>query len=159
MLRKLRTARTFTPGDWWLLAQAGWLLLVTDLGLRWRSFRQVQALLAVPHPPAPPANADVAIRRVMRLVDVAARYHVYPMTCLRRALVSQRLVVERGIAAELKVGVRKENGQLDAHAWLEYDGAPMGDARDVADRFAPLTAAERTYAQEPGSIENLESSA
>lgn len=154
MLRKLQTAHRITPGEGWLLAQAWWLLLATDLGLRWRSFRHVQAILAVPRPPAPPADADAAIRRVTRLVDIAARHHLYPMTCLRRALVLQWLLGQRGILADLRIGVHKETGGLVAHAWLEYNGAPVGDARDVADRFAPLAAPERTYAQEPCSTEN-----
>jgi len=36
------------------------------------------------------------------------------------------MLAHSGIATELKIGVRKEAGQLSAHAWLEYQGNTGG---------------------------------
>ena len=63
-------------------------------------------------------------------------------------LVAQALARERdrlvlcekvpGIAAELRVGIGKTAPQLEAHAWVEVDGAPLNDAADVAARYPPF---------------------
>jgi hypothetical protein len=62
------------------------------------------------------------------------------MACLPRSLVLQRFLVKRGTAAELRIGVRKEEERLLAHAWLEAEGRPLCEARDVEGRFVPLVA-------------------
>jgi hypothetical protein len=140
--RKLRAARRFSAGDWRVLARAWCLLLLVDVGLRVLPFRRVQRVV----PPVAYGLAGsaeetaAAIRRLRRLVDIAARNHLYPMTCLRRALVLQRMLAQRGIATKLQFGVRKEAGALAAHAWLEYDGQPIGQPEAIAARYAPLAA-------------------
>ena len=60
------------------------------------------------------------------------------MTCLRRALTLQRLLAKRGISTELKIGARKDNGQLNAHAWLEYQGQIIGEPEEITERFSVL---------------------
>lgn len=40
-------------------------------------------------------------------------------SCLRQALVLAWLLSGHGIAATLRIGVKKDDGQLQAHAWLE----------------------------------------
>lgn len=37
---------------------------------------------------------------------------------------------------DLRIGVKLDQGRLDAHAWVEADGIPINDAPDVAQRFA-----------------------
>jgi hypothetical protein len=58
------------------------------------------------------------------------------MTCLRRSLVLQKMLSKRGIATELKIGVRKEAGQLSAHAWVEYQGKSLGEIERVNEQFS-----------------------
>ena len=81
------------PAERRLLAQAWFLLLAVDIGLRLLSFPALRRRLALRTPrPAPPAEQiEPAIRRTASLVDRAARHHLYPMTCLRRSLALQRL--------------------------------------------------------------------
>ena len=38
--------------------------------------------------------------------------------CLVRALVARRMLLKRSFASTLYMGVRMENGELKAHAWL-----------------------------------------
>jgi len=71
-----------------------------------------------------------------QLVGIAARRGLWRATCLPRALTLWRLLRHQGLRAELRIGVRKEAGLLDAHAWVEYDGLPLDDASDVAERYA-----------------------
>jgi hypothetical protein len=40
------------------------------------------------------------------------------------------------MATELRIGVRKSAGALEAHAWVEYQGLVLNDRDDVCQRFA-----------------------
>lgn len=142
--RKLRRALSLPPQDWRRLWQAWWLLVGVDLGLRLLPFRRVQAwLVETPQcaAPLPPEQAQAVIEHTAWLVDVARRYHPARYTCLRRALVLQRLLYREGVATQLRFGVRKEGGQLQAHAWLEFQGQPVGDPEALTGRFVPLAEA------------------
>lgn len=139
--RKLRAFLSLSNQDRWLLLQAWWLLLGVDLGLRLLPFRRLQSLLANHAPTAATAQwagAAALIGRLHWLVRLAGRNHLYPMTCLRRALALQRLLALHGVPAELRFGVQKENGGLTAHAWLEYQGLPIGEPEVLTGRYAPL---------------------
>ena len=71
---------------------------------------------------------------------IASRNHLVPMTCLRRALTLQWLLVRRGIQTELRIGVKKNSNQrIEAHAWLEYSGTPIGEPEVVTERYAILS--------------------
>ena len=64
------------------------------------------------------------------------------MTCLRQALVLQRMLRASGADAHLRIGVRKDAGALEAHAGVECDGRAMIEHRNTQDYFLPLTAVE-----------------
>jgi hypothetical protein len=142
MLHKLGTARKLSRAEWGGFLQAWTLLLAVDLGLRLLPFPRLRAW-AAPKSDAYSQNisdeaARAQIRQVRARVAQAARNHLYPMTCLRRSLVLQRMLRRRGIPTELRLGVRKEDGTLQAHAWLEYQGQPVGEAEDLGEKYAGL---------------------
>jgi len=133
-IRKLRAALTFSPHDWRILLQAWALLLLTDWALRLLPFpriRDAAARVAKRRTAQPEADAASIIRRTQQMVHIAARNHLYPMSCLRRALVLQRLLGRQGVATELQFGVQKEKeaNDLKAHAWLAY--ADFGTGLDT----------------------------
>ena len=152
---KLRTARTFSRHDWWILFQAWFLLLAVDLGLRVLPFPWIQR--AVGHGRrgiGNPREREVTgtIQCLGRLVSIAARHHLYRMLCLRRSLVLQWLLCRRGIIADLRFGVQKEADDFSAHAWLEHEGQPISEPQAVAARFAPLAAWETNRRAAPPAI-------
>ena len=74
---------------------------------------------------------------------MAARHHLYKMSCLRQALVLQRMLIKHGIVTELRFGVSKESADtLEAHAWLEYEGQAIGESQNWPARFTSLTPQE-----------------
>jgi hypothetical protein len=80
--------------------------------------------------------APEAAERVARAVERAGReYSLYPVDCLVRSLVVVFLLRRRGMAAELRLGVRTLTGRFEAHAWVEHGGAPLGEDADVARVF------------------------
>ena len=135
---RLARFRALAPSDRRLVIAATALLPMVALGIRAVGLRRVQALLAPMASIARPASArnlDRA-RRIARLVAAAARHGPYHAKCLPLSLTLQRLLRGEGIESELRLGVRKDGGALLAHAWVEYDGTPLLEARDVHERFA-----------------------
>lgn len=112
-------------------------MLVFDIGLRTRPFPELQAYAAQPcsRPIQSPEKTGRLIHTLNDAVDHARYNHLYPMTCLRRALTLQKMLAQRGISADLKIGVRKEAGQLSAHAWLEHQGKPIGELKQIKEQY------------------------
>jgi hypothetical protein len=140
MLHKLRSASRLSPTDWLYFMQAWAWLLFFDLGLRTRPFPILQAFASRvgSHATTPPEQTNNLILALKTAVDHARYNHLYPMTCLRRALTLQKMLARRGLAAELKIGVHKEKDRLSAHAWLEYLGQPIGEPEQITEQYATL---------------------
>jgi hypothetical protein len=145
---KLGAAAALPAGDWLILIEAWALLPVVDVMLRRRPFPLVQAW-AGRRSRRPgvmkKGGQGEGIRRAERmryLVDAAANNHLYRLTCLRRALVLQRLLGQRGIGSELRFGVQKSETGLEAHAWVEVEGQAVGEKPGRLAQFTPLAASE-----------------
>jgi hypothetical protein len=68
-------------------------------------------------------------------INAAARYPRPWARCLQRSLALCLLLERRGFNTQLKIGVRKSGGDLEAHAWVEYFGKVLNDSQDVACNF------------------------
>jgi hypothetical protein len=112
------------------------LLPVFWLGLRLYGLARFQARLERSPLVARQEPKLEELAALGRLVNAAAHYTFAPGTCLTRSLLLRRLLRRRGINADLRIGVRFVQGKLDAHAWVEYQGIPINDKQDVAQRFA-----------------------
>ena len=140
-----RPSRSFVR--WWGLnpperaaALAGlWRITAVTWQLRTRGFGETLARLdsATGHrrrgPPAPN-------ERLARIVDRLGQGVPWRTTCLHRSLTLAWMLRERGVPAEMRIGVGKDNAReaLLFHAWVEIDGLVVNDSPDVADRFAPF---------------------
>ena len=118
-----------------MLAWCGIACVTTLLRTPWRERLFRPRPLAV----ARPQDAG-RVDALVRVVASAANHHVKAVTCLERSLVLQWLLRRQGCPAELRIGVRPDIAGLDAHAWVEIDGEPVNDRRDIAQAFAPLVA-------------------
>ena len=101
-----------------------------------------RALNPAPEPAAPTSRAQALA--VTRLVRAVARRLPGSPSCLTTSLVGFALLRARGIASELRFGVRLRAGDLEAHAWLEVRGAVVGDPPAVGACFPPLHGALST---------------
>lgn len=124
------------------------MLPLTALALRLIGLRRLQSLLnhfSVPNGNNGPAiQAGDSLResqRIARIVNAAARHGPYRANCLSRSLVASCLLRRRAIACDLRIGVRKEDGRFEAHAWIEHNGAVVNDGIDVRQRFVSFDGA------------------
>jgi len=135
--------------------QALLLLPLTVFALRWMNFQRWQSILAHLAPISPSRNglpsvapgaeerlqADVHSQRARataRMLSAAAQRSLLPSTCLHNSLVLWWLLRRRGIESELHIGGRKENGRLEAHAWVEVAGQALNETDDLRHRFTPF---------------------
>lgn len=140
MKHKWRTVRALPLADWGALLQAWFALGVAGILLRLWPLARLQEL-AIGRRACALLSADEALQvatRLHRLVESAARYQPLPTHCLERALVLYWLLGRRGIETEFCIGVHRQGGGLLGHAWVAYRGHPIGQATDVAARYAPL---------------------
>lgn len=72
------------------------------------------------------------LRSVFRLALPAARAKRRPAATLLR------LLGQLGIVSDLKLGVRREDGRVEGHAWVELEGTAINEPSDPDEDFRPL---------------------
>ena len=128
-----------------LLLQAVVLLPTIRLGLRVIGLQQVQTVLRRLLPTTQrrversKSPTPARVTEAARLVEMASRHTVLANTCLHRSLALWWLLGRRGFDCSLRVGVRKDGGHFNAHAWVEYRGAVLNDHPAVGQDYVPLT--------------------
>ena len=73
-----------------------------------------------------------------RLVRIAAERGPYRAKCLEQSLVLRWLLLRQGIEARILFGARKEDEQMQAHAWVEVNGMALNEDDGVYRDFSPL---------------------
>ena len=123
-----------------LFLRATVLLPLVSFSLRWRGFRATQAALqrflsnAMPEQDSGRAQARAAL--TARMVNSADRHGFFYSSCLAKSLTLWWLLERQGIASHLRVGIRKENEKLQAHAWIERDGAVLNEPEEHHRHYA-----------------------
>lgn len=123
MKLKLQKFFLLPRDDQLLFFQAGFLLMVIRLALWLLPFPDLIRLTARrKRPRNSPLHDDPArVNKIAWAVKSAAPC-IPRATCLTQALAAQSLLKSRGIPAELRIGVAKdERGQFQAHAWISID--------------------------------------
>jgi hypothetical protein len=73
---------------------------------------------------------------VASVVNRVASHLPIRTNCLDRAIALAWLLSRRGLAADLRIGVRKDGASIGAHAWIEHDGVVLLDGE--AEHYLPL---------------------
>lgn len=139
--RRLRRFARLSNADRRLLARSFVALAVVDLGLRTRGFQRLieSAQSAAVWAPRSVHQADVLrAQRYARWLNIASRFHLVPAHCLHRSLALHNWLLNEGLPSNLRIGVRKEDGELKAHAWIELGGQAIGDRSDAVAGFKLL---------------------
>lgn len=87
--------------------------------------------------PASKIFDEQLIREIVRAVRIASDYTPYA-SCLPQALAARKLLEDYGQSSELKIGVSKNEGNFEAHAWLEIDGRIVIGRERMHSRYAVL---------------------
>ena len=139
-MRELAKLRALTGAERRLLLVCLVATPVVAAGLALFGFRRVHTVMARRSRPRsarfPTAQAaEARARSAANVVAIAAGRGPVRATCLRRSLLLWWLLKRDGIETVVRVGVNRDAGTLNAHAWVEHLGRPVNDADDIALRF------------------------
>jgi hypothetical protein len=96
-----------------------------------------------------PAEELHHARRYAHWIDVAARHHAFRPTCLRCSLVLHQWLRREGIPSELRIGLRKIEGDVAGHAWVVLHGEIVNDSPDWVGGFTPLVSSGPEFTSWP----------
>jgi hypothetical protein len=136
---KILKALNLPNRDRSLLLQAGCCLIAVRLGLWLLPFQTLQNLLFNRRSVGKLTQHQVPIDKIVWAVNTTSRYMPGQVKCLARALATKTLLKQQGYTAELRIGVmRSQTGQLEAHAWIEFQGEVIiGQLHNLVE-FTPL---------------------
>jgi hypothetical protein len=129
-----------TWSERYLFVQALVLLPVVALTLRSVGFGPLQRIIVrlSRTQQGVPVDQSPYIRTSVWAIAAAARHARLDPNCLERSLLLWWLLRRRGVAAVVRIGVRKDASLLQAHAWIEVDGQVVADRTDVGAHFTPF---------------------
>lgn len=127
-----------------ILAFALLVLPAMSVCVRVLGLQKTRVLFGVAQVARPVRPQDAAARPLVReiawLTLVAARYLPISISCLPLALTQIWLLNRNDLPSELRIGVRKRQVGIDAHAWTEYCGEPLTEPMAVHQNFAAFDA-------------------
>ena len=74
------------------------------------------------------------------MVSAADRSSLIHPSCLAKSLTLWWLLVRQGITADLRIGIRKENEKMMAHAWVERNGMALNEPEEYHRHYAAFDA-------------------
>ncbi len=140
MLRKLSKLRRFTICELLLLSQLVLFASLVRLALPFVALRRMAQFFSwaanqrlLHHLPI--FQHYYEMERLTRFADLAARVIRSDGPCLLRSVLLFWLLKVRGGQPQLLIGVNKDNGNLNSHAWIELKGKTIGDETAMVRRF------------------------
>jgi hypothetical protein len=98
----------------------------------WRTMQWIRHRVA--QVPATNRLANDDLQAVEYSVAMAAAFYPGRAMCMEQSLVLYYVLRRRGVGVTLCQGV--QTNPFTAHAWVEYDGAPLNDLFEHTKRFA-----------------------
>ena len=141
MLKKFKQLAELSSSELRILFVALFLLPLTALSLKIKGLKWTQSLLNRFLPKKArvtvPQNLQLEeAQSIARIVLVAANHGPYRANCLKKSLVTRWLLSRRGIETDLKIGVNKDEGNFNAHAWVEFQRTVLNDTADIDEHFS-----------------------
>jgi len=142
VIRKWYSFWRIEPKQRTLLLQALVLLPLVAICLKFWGLNRTQTAMVRLLPT--PVMSQQCVERLpealatARMVRTAARYCDPWANCLKKSLVLWWLLHRQGMASNLQIGVRREQGKFEAHAWVEYEGIVLNDTQDIRSHFSML---------------------
>ena len=112
-----------TPARRWALVKAVTVVALVRVGLSVLRFPKLRAALRPARRRSPLAGiGPLAEPDDLAWAVAAAGRRIPRATCLVQALALELMLIRSGHAADIEIGVAKEGGQFEAHAWVQAEG-------------------------------------
>lgn len=136
-----RKLQQLSKSELTLLVIALLLLPLTALWIKMFGFQPVYSSIARSNKKYNLEQNKEKAYEIARMVRIASNYGIYRANCLQKSLVLWWLLQNAGIKSNLRIGIRKQEDCLEAHAWVEYQDDVLNDHRDISQHFAPFASA------------------
>lgn len=152
MLKSLRRFSALERPAQRLFVRALVTLPLVGLSLKFRGFEATRATLrktvsrVTPQILSDSLNKQIAL--TAHMVNAADRHGPVHPSCLIKSLTLWWLLGRQGVTSELRVGVRKEGGNLEAHAWVEREGIALNEPEERHHHYAAFDAALASLSEE-----------
>ena len=150
MLQNLRRFSALEHLAQTLFLRAVVALPLVAVSLKWRGLDKTRATLlkTLAHPNSQLALDFVKQRaaQTAQAVNSADHHGLAHFSCLTKSLTLWWLLGRQGISSHLRIGVRKENDRLEAHAWVERDGITINEPEGQHRHYAAFDSA---FANQP----------
>ncbi len=141
--------RSLSLSEVWFLVEAAAVVVGFDVAFRLFSSKTCLALFER-KAGSRERRQGGNLQRMAWLVDVADRYAPGKSSCLRQTTALAWLLRRRGIATSLRIGVAREGGNLEAHAWLQSEEGELLGLSD-RDKYVPLSGPTLPHPLQAGS--------
>ena len=78
------------------------------------------------------------VDKTCRMVRAAEHHGFGRSTCLEESLALWYLLGRQNISSRIRIGVRRQAGKFEAHAWVEYEGAALNQSEELHRHYAPF---------------------
>ena len=142
MIARLKRLRALSICDWIVLSQllaSSTLIVVALRSLGWRRASVALNSLSITYPIRgfPVFHLLYQMDELDPLVDLASGLS-RRNRCLVRSIMLFWLLRARGESAELVFGIRKREGNFEAHAWTVSERGLIGDSEAAIAEFHPM---------------------
>jgi Transglutaminase-like superfamily len=135
-----------------LFLRAMVLLPLVALSLRCRGLRATQSSLKLflsdSRPEHDPSLVSKDAAVAAHMVNAADLHGLFHPSCLAKSLTLWWLLARRGISSHLRIGIRKENEKMEAHAWVERDGEALNEPDEHHHHYSAFDAAFSSLSKE-----------
>lgn len=145
IMKRVRRLIALSWTNQWLLVQSMFWLISIKLGLYIFQFQTLRDVLAKASQKKGYLGEPVpnSIERVVWSIEFSSRYLPVFINCLPKALAAQVMLSQRGQNVEVIIGARRNQlGQLQAHAWVEFQGKVIVGNINNLSQFSRLRSAE-----------------
>jgi hypothetical protein len=147
--------RALDPAARKLFRRAVVLILLIRVSLRCRGYKKTNAWLQ--NRLAAQSGADLSrfpagaegVPLTCRMVTAGARYSLFRPTCLEQSLALWYFLREQGLVPKLRIGVRKDGGKFEAHAWVEYQEHTLNQPEETHQHYAAF---DSEFSDPPGGL-------
>jgi hypothetical protein len=147
MMQRFRRFRLLSGFERGIVLEAAVGLLISWLAVRLLGFRVCRSVFEKPlagHNSWDSTSSEAlgVARRIAHLEAVTASNLFFRTSCLEQSLVLCRMLRQRGMNADLRIGARKEANRFEAHAWVELDGTVLAGGEAEHLHFVPFERSE-----------------
>jgi transglutaminase superfamily protein len=154
MLESLRRFSALERPAQMLFLRALAMLPLVSLSLKLRGFQPTRSTLQrTLSRRTPQVDSDFLNMKMVltaHMVNAADQHGLVHPSCLAKSLTLWWLLGRQGITSRLRIGIRKENGQLEAHAWVEREGVALNEPDERHHHYAAFDAALASWTEEEG---------